>query len=245
MERESFSDAEIAAFLNKFFVCIKVDREERPDIDNIYMTSLYVFNQLSGVGGGGGWPLSMFLTPDAKPFFGGTYLPARDGDRGVQTGFLTLIQRIQDVWAEQPATLRGDAEKVAEVTQLQLAGDRPNPLFRLDRGPSKDGLESLGQQFDPDYGGFGFHPTENNRPKFPEPSNLLLLIEQLRREPEDTKTRQMLVKTLDHLYQGGIYDQLAGGFHRYSVDRMWHIPHFEKMLYDNASSFRSTPKPLN
>lgn len=234
MEREAFSDPEIAKLLNQSFVCIKVDREERPDVDQIYMTSLYVFNELSGVGGGGGWPLSMFLTPDAKPFFGGTYLPARDGDRGVQTGFLTLLQRIQKVWKDSPAALRSDAERVTQVTQLQLAGDRPNPLFRLENDALANGLESLSEQFDREHGGFGFNPEDSQRPKFPEPSNLILLLEQLKEDPQDAKTRDMLVTTLDHLYQGGIYDQLAGGFHRYSVDRFWHIPHFEKMLYDNA-----------
>jgi uncharacterized protein YyaL (SSP411 family) len=234
MEREAFSDPEIAKLLNQSFVCIKVDREERPDVDQIYMTSLYVFNELSGVGGGGGWPLSMFLTPEAKPFFGGTYLPARDGDRGVQTGFLTLLQRIQKVWKDSPAALRSDADRVTEVTQLQLAGNRPNPLFRLENDALADGLESLTQQFDRDHGGFGFNPEDPQRPKFPEPSNLVLLLEQLKKDPQDAKAREMLVTTLDHLYQGGIYDQLAGGFHRYSVDRFWHIPHFEKMLYDNA-----------
>ena len=234
MEREAFSDEEIAKLLNQSFVCIKVDREERPDVDQIYMTSLYVFNELSGAGGGGGWPLSMFLTPEAKPFFGGTYLPARDGDRGVQTGFLTLLKRIQAVWLESPTSLRNDADRVTEVTQLQLAGNRPNPLFRLEKAAIADGLEALAEQFDPEHGGFGFNPSESQRPKFPEPSNLILLLEQLRKNEADTKTREMLTQTLDHLYQGGIYDQLAGGFHRYSVDRFWHIPHFEKMLYDNA-----------
>ena len=234
MEREAFSDPEIAELLNRSFVCIKVDREERPDVDQIYMTSLYVFNELSGVGGGGGWPLSMFLTPEAKPFFGGTYLPARDGDRGVQTGFLTLLKRIQKVWKDSPTALRSDADRVTEVTQLQLAGERPNPLFRLENDALVNGLESLSEQFDREHGGFGFNPEDSQRPKFPEPSNLILLLEQLKKDPKDAKTREMLVTTLDHLYQGGIYDQLAGGFHRYSVDRFWHIPHFEKMLYDNA-----------
>ena len=117
MERESFQDEEIARFLNEHFICIKVDREERPDIDAVYMTALQVYQQLAGVGRGGGWPLTMFLTPEAEPFVGGTYFPAREGDREGVTGFLQLILKIQDVWAKEPERLRGDAAVVAKATK--------------------------------------------------------------------------------------------------------------------------------
>lgn len=120
MERESFVDEEIAAYLNKHYVCIKVDREERPDIDAIYMKSLQVFNQLTGSGRGGGWPLSMFLTPQAKPFFGGTYFPARDGDRGAASGFLTIIQKVQRAWKKNFKTIKKDSDLITRLTQEQL-----------------------------------------------------------------------------------------------------------------------------
>jgi hypothetical protein len=233
MERESFMDEEIAALLNKHFICIKVDREERPDVDKIYMTALQVFNQLSRSGRGGGWPLSMFLTPDGRPFFGGTYFPARDGDRGAATGFITLVKRVQEVWKSNPDSIRKDAGTLTRFTKLDLEGEQLPSDLKLDKKLLDAAQEQLGAQYDPKWGGFGFNPAVAMRPKFPEPSNLFFLIDRVRKT-KSKEARAMLVGTLERMAQGGIRDHLGGGFHRYSVDRFWRIPHFEKMLYDNG-----------
>ena len=233
MERESFLDKEIAEFLNKHFVCIKVDREERPDVDSIYMTSLHVFHRLTRSNRGGGWPLSMFLTPDAKPFFGGTYFPARDGDRGSYTGFLTIVKRVQEAWDKDAKSIKDDAELITKYTKTELAGTPGGALVPLDQRLVDATLESLDQQYDEKYGGFGFDPRNPQRPKFPEPSNLLFLLDRSKGE-DGKRAREMLVGSLDRMAMGGIRDHLGGGFHRYSVDRFWQIPHFEKMLYDNG-----------
>jgi uncharacterized protein YyaL (SSP411 family) len=235
MERESFMDNEIAKFMNKNFVCIKVDREERPDIDSIYMTSLHVYNQLTGSGRGGGWPLSMFLTPDAKPFFGGTYFPARDGDRGVGTGFLTLLNRVDEVWTESGDKVKQDAEALVGFVKQELTAkyglDTPLPSGTV----LKEVLAELKEQYDPTFGGFGFSAQNPRRPKFPEPSNVYFLLHNYQQqEVKDEKALAMATATLDHMARGGLRDHLGGGFHRYTVDRFWHIPHFEKMLYDNG-----------
>lgn len=247
MGKEAFSDEEIAQVLNERFVCIKVDREERPDIDHIYMTGLQVFQRLSRSGRGGGWPLTLFLTPDGLPMLGGTYFPPRDGDRGIDVGFLTLIKRVDEVWRESEELLRRDATLIADATRQELAGERPDPTFRVDESTVTAAIEALESQFDPEFGGFGYSPDNPQRPKFPEPSNLQLLLarwellqSRLASQPdESTRTNaarleRMIVTTLDRLQQGGIHDAIGGGFHRYSVDRKWQIPHFEKMLYDNA-----------
>ena len=232
MERESFHDEEIAAFLNKHFVCIKVDREERPDIDAIYMTALSVYHQLAGERRGGGWPLSMFLTPEGEPFIGGTYFPARDGDREGMPGFLTIVTKIQEIWAKMPDRVREDAKTVTRFTKAEMEGRPTPPLVALDEAlvaPVQDALE---EQYDPKYGGFGYGPNPR-QPKFPEPSNLVFLLDRAVRS-KDERAREMLVGTLAWMQQGGIWDHVGGGFHRYSVDRYWQIPHFEKMLYDNG-----------
>jgi len=233
MERESFLDEEIAAHLNEHFVCIKVDREERPDIDSIYMTSLQVYNRLSGSRRGGGWPLSMFLLPDGRPFFGGTYFPARDGDRGVPTGFLTLIRKIQEIWATSPEKIEADAQVVVRATKTELESRGPVATRPIDAGIVDATLTALREQFDPEYGGFGYSLTNPLQPKFPEPSNLQFLLATKGAEQRQ-KAQEMLVVTLDRMARGGIRDHVGGGFHRYSVDRFWSIPHFEKMLYDNG-----------
>jgi uncharacterized protein YyaL (SSP411 family) len=233
MERESFMDEEIAAVLNKHFVCIKVDREERPDVDKIYMTALQVFNQLSRSGRGGGWPLSMFLTPAGQPFFGGTYFPARDGDRGVATGFMTLLTRVQEVWKRDPDSIRKDGTTLTRFTKLDLEGGQLPGDLKIDKKLLAAAQEQLGAQYDPKYGGFGFNPAVAQRPKFPEPSNLLFLIDRVKKTGSE-EAKAMLVGTLERMALGGIRDHLGGGFHRYSVDRFWRIPHFEKMLYDNG-----------
>lgn len=234
MERESFLDPEIAKFLNENFICVKVDREERPDVDSVYMTSLHVYNRLTRNGRGGGWPLSMFLTPDRKPFAGGTYFPARDGDRGAMIGFYSIVQKIDEIWTKTPAQIATDAELITRQTKLELDGIPPS----LDRAIKKSwftvAAAEYTSRFDPTYGGFGFSKTNPQKPKFPEPSNLMLLSKLAKQNPADTKAKDMLLKTLERMAMGGIHDHIGGGFHRYSVDRYWKIPHFEKMLYDNG-----------
>ena len=233
MERESFTDREIAELLNKKFVCIKVDREERPDVDGIYMTALQVYNQLYGTGRGGGWPLSMFLTPEAEPFFGGTYFPARDGDRKGATGFLTVLKKVDEVWEKSPDRVRDEAKELTQFTKRELEGRRLVPLKPVDEKLLAGVQATMKEQFDPKWGGFGFSEENAQQPKFPEPSNLVFLIDRVRRTAgEDAK--RMLTLTLERMAQGGIHDHIGGGFHRYSVDRYWRIPHFEKMLYDNG-----------
>ncbi|MFP6619274.1 MAG: thioredoxin domain-containing protein, partial [Pirellulaceae bacterium] len=232
MERESFLDKEIAAFLNKHFVCIKVDREERPDVDKIYMTSVYAIN------GRGGWPMSVFMLPDSRPFYGGTYFPARDGDRQGMPGFLTMIKKINELWTKDTAKVEQSAGQLTEYIKQELNG-RQMPLETNLAGDfQQQAQQSLAQQFDDQFGGFGYSPTNPDRPKFPEPANLVFLVYRVRAEKAAGKDAQEALKmlrfTLDRMGMGGIRDHLGGGFHRYSVDRFWRIPHFEKMLYDNG-----------
>ena len=235
MERESFLDEEIAEFLNENFVCIKVDREERPDIDSIYMTSLNVFNQLTRNGRGGGWPLTMFMTPDGKPFFGGTYFPARDGDRQGAPGFLTVAKRISQAWNGSRDRIMKDANMLTELVRNELSGRRDQEKGEIKAAWIEACVTGLKDRFDPVHGGFGYSEKDDQRPKFPEPSNLILLLQVAQSDsPQKDIAREMLEITLDQMLQGGIYDHVGGGFHRYSVDRYWKIPHFEKMLYDNA-----------
>ncbi len=230
MERESFLDAEIAAFLNEHFVCIKVDREERPDIDEIYMTSVQVYHQLAGAPAGGGWPMSVFLTPDALPFFGGSYFPPRDQEG--RTGFLTVLQRVDELWKASPDRIQDSAKQIAELVSATLS-KRAAPGLMPTAQEASDALQAaLAEQFDAQHGGFGFSEVEPNRPKFPEPANLEFLLARAAAGNEDAQN--MLRVSLDHMARGGLRDHLGGGFHRYSTDRAWAIPHFEKMLYDNA-----------
>lgn len=231
MEHESFTDDEIAAYLNEHFICIKVDREERPDVDAVYMHALHVFNRLTGNGRGGGWPLSMFLTPDARPFFGGTYFPARDGDRGSARGFLSILKIVHKIWSDSPDKIDADAKLLVKYVKQDLEETRG--IEELDIDLLNKARESLAQQFDPKHGGFGYSPLNPDQPKFPEPSNLVFLLDHAARN-EDEAAREMVVQSLHQMAQGGIRDHLGGGFHRYSVDRYWRIPHFEKMLYDNG-----------
>lgn len=234
MERESFYDEEIAKFLNDNFVCIKVDREERPDVDSIYMESLHVLNRMMRKGGSGGWPLSMFLTPDGRPFYGGTYFPARAGDRGARVGFFEIATMVNKNWKERPERINKDADVVTKYTRASLAGREPSGKEEIDSSWITEAQKGLKENFDPDYGGFRFKTDDPNIPKFPEPSNLFFLADVVRRNPENEQAKTMLVKTCEQMMIGGIYDHLGGGFHRYSVDRFWAIPHFEKMLYDNG-----------
>src|SRR5438128_303852 len=193
MERETFEDAEIARFLNEHFVCIKVDREERPDIDVVYMTALQVYNQLAGSSRGGGWPLSMFLTPDAEPFVGGSYFPARDGDREGLPGFLQLANKVQEVWSKEPERIRGDAQTVVKFTKAEMERRRPVLTTPLDEGLLAKTLAALAEQYDSKYGGFGYTP-DGRRPKFPQPSNLIFLLDRVQRTG-DEQAKQMLVST--------------------------------------------------
>ncbi len=235
MERESFVDPEIAAFLNQHFICIKVDREERPDVDRIYMESLLLYNQLRGSRAGGGWPLSLFLLPDSRPFFGGSYFPARDGDRGVKNGFLSIIQRIHELDQQDRAPFLRDAEIITTALAKQLV---PPPATE-DRSITvettlDEAITNLLLRFDPQYGGFEFSENNDQIPKFPQPPRLMFLVSQLPKTKHHAKLLEALRLTSQQLTRGGIYDHLGGGWHRYSVDRYWRVPHFEKMLYDNA-----------
>jgi len=231
MERESFMDPEVADLLNKRFICIKVDREERPDIDEIYMTSLQVYYQLAGTPSAGGWPLSMFLTPDARPLAGGTYFPPRDTDG--RPGFLTVLNKVQDFWQQNPERAAESSAQLADIVKQSLR-QRPAVLVDAVSPQALDDLQAaLAEEFDPLHGGFGYSEATAQRPKFPEPANLLFLLDRARRT-EDSKARAMLELTLERIARGGIRDHLGGGIHRYSTDRYWHVPHFEKMLYDNG-----------
>jgi uncharacterized protein YyaL (SSP411 family) len=217
MERESFSDERIAGLMNAEFVNIKLDREERPDLDEIYMTATQILS------GQGGWPNSVFLTPKLEPFFAGTYFPPED--RPGLPSFRNVLLSMADAWH----TRRGDVEKQAGSIAAAIRhhlGDRPEPAAGLPGPEVVDrAFEALARSYDREWGGFG------GAPKFPTPANLLLLEELSGREEQ---AADMLAETLDRMARGGIYDQLAGGFHRYATDREWKVPHFEKMLYDNG-----------
>jgi len=228
MERESFVDAEIAKVLNANYVCIKVDREERPDVDQIYMTALQAIRQ-------GGWPMSMFLTPDGRPFFGGTYFPPRDR-QGV-SGFLTIISAVAKAWDTEKASIEKSANALTEIVKRRLKSASGQRKLALTRSWPAQGRALLTQQFDQENGGFGFDPNNPRRPKFPQPVDLYFLLDQHRRgapSKNPTDPLNMVLLTLDRMARGGIRDHLAGGYHRYSTDRYWLVPHFEKMLYDNA-----------
>ncbi|HEX5034780.1 MAG TPA: thioredoxin domain-containing protein, partial [bacterium] len=171
--------------------------------------------------------------PEAEPVFGGTYFPARDGDRGPATGFLTLVKRVEEVWEKNPDRIREDGKTIVKYTKSQLEARRPAVLTTIDEQLYEAVQKELADQFDEKWGGFGYTELNDNRPKFPEPSNLLYLIDRVERS-KDEEAKRMLVTTLEKMEMGGIRDHLGGGFHRYSTDRFWRIPHFEKMLYDNG-----------
>jgi len=218
MEHESFEDPRIAAKLNSSFVNIKVDREERPDLDQIYMHAIQM------ISGRGGWPMSVFLTPDLQPFFGGTYWPA--APKYGMPGFDQVIDAVVDAWRNRRALAIEQAQqltdRLVQVGNLSGAGGSELSLEMLAKAESQ-----LTPSFDPRFGGFG------DAPKFPHPNDLRVLLRVWRREPREV-TLRMVTHTLDRMAAGGMYDQLGGGFHRYSVDERWLVPHFEKMLYDNG-----------
>jgi uncharacterized protein YyaL (SSP411 family) len=208
MEHESFEDEATAALMNENFVCVKVDREERPDVDSVYMDAVVSLT------GHGGWPMTVFLTPEAEPFFGGTYFPPEP--RHGLPSFRQLLAAVADAWKERRAEIEREAGAIVERLRRHVEPSREPLTSSL----LVDAERGLRQQFDPVWGGFG------TAPKFPPASVLEFLL----RRGES----QMSTKTLDSMALGGMYDLVGGGFHRYSVDREWLVPHFEKMLYDNA-----------
>jgi uncharacterized protein YyaL (SSP411 family) len=218
MERESFEDDKIGKFLNEHFVSIKVDREERPDVDKIYMTFV------QSTTGSGGWPLNVFLAPDLKPFFGGTYFPpnARHG----RPSFLQLLQQISSLWQERQGEIAASAAEIHARLEGAMANSAASDLL-----PAADVLKNAAEIFksshDAIQGGFG------GAPKFPQPSIPSLLLRYAKRH-NDEGAAKMVLRTCDGMAAGGIHDQLGGGFARYAVDAEWRVPHFEKMLYDNA-----------
>jgi uncharacterized protein YyaL (SSP411 family) len=222
MAEESFEDLEIATYLNQHYIAIKVDREERPDVDATYLKALEAMEVA------GGWPLNVWLTPDGKPFFGSTYLPPRDGDRGAKSGFLTVLRRGRELVEKDGDKLARDAERVASAMRDLVA---PAPAGGgVGAAELRRARELLGQAFDPHYGGVAM-PGQRN--KFPADMPVRFLLRYARRTG-DGEARRMAELTLEKMAAGGIRDHLGGGFHRYATDPQWRIPHFEKMLYDNA-----------
>ncbi|MEL7058779.1 MAG: thioredoxin domain-containing protein [Acidobacteriota bacterium] len=217
MERESFADAGTAALMNERFINIKVDREERPELDEIYMAATQIFTQQ------GGWPNSVFLTPALAPYFAGTYFPPVD--QHGRPSFKTVLLSMDLAWRTRRDEVEQQASDLADAMRRMLE-ERGAPSDHVAAADAAERAKrSLMARFDAEHGGFGAAP------KFPTPSNLLLLLDLA---PEDARAAEMLEGTLDAMARGGIYDQLAGGFHRYATDRAWLVPHFEKMLYDNG-----------
>ena len=225
MARESFEDEQTAEILNANFICIKVDREERPDLDNIYMKAVQM------MAGTGGWPLSVFLTPDGKPFYGGTYFPPNPV-HGLPA-FNDVLLAIASLWRNDRERIEQSSE---DITELCVESYRHKPYSgEISVDLLDDLYEQLVLQFDPNYGGFDADVTAGavKRPKFPMPCYLSFLLRYHHRTQEQSALK-MVTKTLYAMAEGGIFDQLGGGFHRYSTDNRWLVPHFEKMLYDNA-----------
>src|SRR5271166_4729648 len=243
MDRESYDDPEVAAIVNEHFIAVKVDRDERPDIDSRYQAAV------SAVSGQGGWPLTAFLTPDGKPFYGGTYFPPNDGYG--RPSFKRVLLSIANAYKEK----NGDVVEQAKMVESAIAqaDSFAGRSGRVSAGIIAAIQKSAFSMFDPQHGGFG------QAPKFPHPSALDLLIERYARTTGGSKTpsyrkeldrmqhpdrdseqlRNLIVTTLEHMANGGVYDQLAGGFHRYSVDERWVVPHFEKMCYDNSELLKN------
>lgn len=219
MEEESFENIEIAKVMNENYIAIKVDREERPDVDAIYMAAVRAMTR------SGGWPMTVWLTPDRKPYYGGTYFVARDGDRGASVGFLTLLKRLKEVYDVQPDKVAESSEALAETIGKMLKPAEGGGL------PSEQILHTAMDyykgRFDQTYGGL------SGAPKFPSSLPVRFLLRYHRRTG-DQKALDAAVFSLKKMAEGGMYDQVGGGFHRYSTDERWHAPHFEKMLYDNA-----------
>lgn len=215
MERESFEDEEVAEVLNRYFISIKVDREERPDIDSIYMEIC------QAITGRGGWPLTILMTPDKKPFYAGTYFPK--DDRRDMPGLMTILNKAARLWESSRGSIVESGEKIIEAI------NRPTEIYEEPEWDEivKEAYSYFENEFDPVYGGFG------GAPKFPTPHNLYFLLRYWYLYNND-HALEMVEKTLDSMARGGIYDFIGFGFSRYSTDRKWLVPHFEKMLYDNA-----------
>jgi uncharacterized protein YyaL (SSP411 family) len=235
MEQESFEDEEIARYLNENYVCVKVDREERPDVDEAYMAAVH------RLGLGGGWPLNVWLTPNRKPFFGGTYFPPRDGDRGARKGFLSILKELRAKFTATPGEVAAQADALARDIRTDLEGETGQGLpGTADLAAAESFFTS---RFDAENGGL------TGAPKFPSSLPVRLML-RLWRRTGNPKGLQMAALTLESMAAGGIYDQIGGGFHRYSTDARWRTPHFEKMLYDNAllaiayaEAFQATHRP--
>jgi uncharacterized protein YyaL (SSP411 family) len=222
MEEEVFDDPAVARLMNEVFVCIIVDREERPDIDNLYMVASQMLT------GRGGWPLNIIMTPGKKPFFAATYIPRES--RFGRLGMVELVPRINEAWTERKDEVLKSADEITEeLAEVSLAPDAPPGL--IGEEPGTETLEAaykeLSEFFDPDYGGF------SDRPKFPKPHNLFFLLRYWKSTGE-AEALEMVERTLNSMRRGGIYDHVGFGFHRYSTDREWLVPHFEKMLHDQA-----------
>ena len=244
MEREVFSNPEIAEQMNKNFINIKIDREERPDLDEIYMTATQIMIRR------GGWPNSVFLTPDLKPFYAGTYFPPTD--KLNRPGFPTVLDAVHEAWVTREAEVINAANEITNIIERVIStGFTSLTAESLDRSLISTGVTHLKTTYNQAYGGFG------TAPKFPSPANLEFLLREYERQSKlqtantDAESLlKMVTQTLDMMAYGGIYDQIGGGFHRYSVDAKWLVPHFEKMLYDNAQlakiylqAYKITEKP--
>jgi hypothetical protein len=220
MEHESFENEETARLLNEHFVPVKVDREERPDVDRVYMTFVQATT------GSGGWPMSVWLTPELQPFAGGTYFPPVDSHG--RPGFGTVLRRLAELWRDDRARI---VDQGAKITAMLRDYAAPRPGGELGEDMARDACRQAAESFDAEMGGFG------GAPKFPRPAMLDFLLAYYRRDPaaaDGQQARDMVFHTLRMMAAGGIHDHLGGGFHRYSVDRHWHVPHYEKMLYDQA-----------
>ena len=220
MEHESFEDDEVAALMNETFISIKVDREERPDIDNIYMTVCQLLSQ-----GGCGWPLNVIMTPDKKPFYAATYVPKQS--RYGRLGMMELVPRIGEVWKNNREEILKSADSATQSLAIATDPTRVQASEELDGTTLKKTFQQLESRYDPVHGGFG------QRPKFPTPHNMLFLLRYGQRTGNQ-KAIDMVTKTLESMSNGGIFDHVGFGFHRYSTDTEWLVPHFEKMLYDQA-----------
>ena len=221
MAHESFESEEVTAIMNREFVNIKVDREERPDVDRVYMTFVQATT------GGGGWPMSVWLTPDLKPFVGGTYFPPEE--RYGQPGFKKVLERIATAWKENHDNIVEQGGKI--VAALQESQSAAKGEAQIDAATLEAAYRQIDRSYDPKEGGFG------NAPKFPRPVTFNFLTRFYARDPKSDSGKQaleMALLTLRKMAAGGMHDHIGGGFHRYSVDRYWHVPHFEKMLYDQA-----------
>ncbi len=235
MERESFENEEIAAIMNKHYINIKVDREERPDLDEIYMSAVQIMT------GSGGWPMTVFLTPDRKPFYGGTYFPP--DDRYGRPGFPKLLVAVKDAYQNKRADIDEQAEKLVSHIN-QISNPKSVDDLLLDDKIIEQAFYHYQNRFDSQHGGFG------QAPKFPPGMGLMLLLRYWKRSG-NSRALHIVEFTLEKMARGGMYDQLGGGFHRYSTDEIWLVPHFEKMLYDNSlltvaylEAFQATSKPF-